>query len=70
MGRLMNWRAPALSVIMFLLFIGIWHAATLPTITQQTVDDEYAKARREAASTGQKSSFPTPADVGPRSGST
>ena len=68
MGRLMNWRAPALSVIMFLLFIGIWHAATLPTIAQQTVDDEYAKLVGKAASTGQKSSFPTPADVGAKIG--
>ena len=68
MGRLMNWRAPALSVIMFLLFIGIWHAATLPTIAQQTVDDEYAKLVGKAASTGQKSSFPTPADVGTKIG--
>ena len=60
----MNWRAPALSVILFLLFIGVWHAATLPTAAQQTVDDEYAKLVGKAASTGQKSSFPTPADVG------
>ncbi len=64
MGRLMNWRAPALSVIMFLLFVGAWHAATLPTTAKQTVDDEYAKLVGKAASTGQKSSFPTPGDVG------
>lgn len=64
MGRLINWRAPALSVILFLLFIGVWHAATLPIAAQQTVDDEYAKLVGKAASTGQKSSFPTPADVG------
>lgn len=64
MGRLMNWRAPALSVILFLLFIGVWHAATLPIAAQQTVNDEYAKLVGKAASTGQKSSFPTPADVG------
>ncbi|MDP1716680.1 MAG: nitrate ABC transporter, permease protein, partial [Burkholderiales bacterium] len=61
---LTSWRAPALSVLMFLLFIGAWHAATLPVVAQQTVDAEYAKLVGSAAATGQKSSFPTPADVG------
>ena len=65
MGRqLNNWRAPVLSVIIFVLFIGGWHAATLPTAARQTVDDEYARLVGKAAATGQKSGFPTPADVG------
>lgn len=64
MKRLMKWRAPALSLIMFLLFIGIWHAATLPTAAPQNVNDEYARLVGKAAATGQKSSFPAPADVG------
>ena len=64
MKRLTSWRAPALSVLIFLLFVGAWHAATLPTVTKQTVDDEYAKLVGAAAATGQKSSFPTPAAVG------
>ena len=64
MKRLMHWRAPALSLIMFLLFIGIWHAATLPTAAPQNINDEYARLVGKAAATGQKSSFPAPADVG------
>jgi nitrate/nitrite transport system permease protein len=64
MGRLTSWRAPALSVLIFLSFIGVWHAATLPTGAQQTVDDEYARLVGKAAATGQKSSFPTPGAVG------
>src|SRR5512143_3819539 len=63
MGRLGRWRAPALSILLFLLFIGIWHAATLPTVGQQTVNAEYAKLVGAAAATGQKSAFPAPADV-------
>jgi len=63
-SRLTGWRAPALSILLFLLFIGIWHAATLPTNARRTVDAEYAKLVGRAAATGQKSSFPTPADVG------
>lgn len=59
-----SWRAPVLSVLIFLLFIGAWHAATLPVAAKQTVDAEYAKLVGKAASTGQKSTFPTPADFG------
>ena len=58
------WRAPALSVLLFVLFVGAWHAATLPTASKQVVDPEYAKLVGAAAATGQKSAFPTPADVG------
>ena len=63
MGFLASWRAPALSVLIFLLFIGAWHAATLPSAAKQTVDDEYAKLVGAAAATGQKSAFPAPAEV-------
>ena len=56
------WRAPALSLLLLLLFVGVWHAATLPTVGPQTVDAEYAKLVGAAASTGQKSAFPAPAD--------
>ena len=58
-----TWRAPALSLLLFLLFVGVWHAATLPTVGQQTVDPEYAKLVGAAAATGQKTAFPTPADM-------
>jgi nitrate/nitrite transport system permease protein len=64
MNRLMNWRAPLLSLIIFLLGIGIWHALTLPKAAPQTVNAEYAALVGAAAATGQKSAFPTPADFG------
>ena len=64
MNAFTAWRAPALSLILFLAFIGAWHAATLPFASQQTVDAEYAKLVGTAAATGQKSAFPTPGDVG------
>jgi nitrate/nitrite transport system permease protein len=38
-----SWRAPALSLLIFLLFVAVWHAATLPTAGERTVDAEYAK---------------------------
>jgi nitrate/nitrite transport system permease protein len=59
-----NWRAPVLTLLIFLLFIGGWQVSTLPTKAAQTVNDEYAKLVGAAAATGQKSMFPTPADVG------
>lgn len=60
----MNWHAPILSLIVFLLGIGVWHALTLPTVAPQKVTDEYAALVGAAAATGQKSAFPTPADFG------
>ncbi|OGA47577.1 MAG: nitrate ABC transporter, permease protein [Betaproteobacteria bacterium RIFCSPLOWO2_12_FULL_62_58] len=57
------WRASALSMLLFLLFIGVWHAATLPTVAPQSVDSEYARLVGAAAASGQKSAFPAPADV-------
>jgi nitrate/nitrite transport system permease protein len=59
-----SWRAPALSLFMFLLLVALWHAATLPTAGERTVDAEYAKLVGAAAATGQKTAFPTPAEVG------
>ncbi|MDP1537048.1 MAG: nitrate ABC transporter permease [Burkholderiales bacterium] len=64
MNRLLGWRAPVLSLIVFLLMIGVWHALTLPKAAQQTVNSEYAALVGAEAATGQKSAFPTPADVG------
>ncbi len=64
MNRLSHWRAPLLSLIVLLLLIGIWHALTLPTTSKQTVNAEYAALVGAAAATGQKSTFPTPADFG------
>ncbi len=65
MSRMMGWRAPALSLIVFLLLIGVWHALTLPkSFAPQTVGSEYAALVGAEASTGQKSAFPSPGDVG------
>jgi nitrate/nitrite transport system permease protein len=64
MGRASGWAAPALSVLLLLLFLGVWHAVTLPTAGQQVVDAEYAKLVGAAAATGQKTAFPSPADLG------
>lgn len=64
MNRLLSWRAPLLSLIVFLLLIGVWHALTLPRSAPQTVNTEYAALVGTEASTGQKSAFPSPGDVG------
>jgi nitrate/nitrite transport system permease protein len=64
MNRLLSWRAPLLSLIVFLLLIGVWHALTLPKSAPQTVNSEYAALVGAEASTGQKSAFPSPGDVG------
>jgi nitrate/nitrite transport system permease protein len=45
------------------MFLLTWQLATLPTARTQTVDSEYAKLVGAAASTGQKSAMPSPADV-------
>ena len=64
MKSLNAWGAPLLSIVLLLVFLGIWHAATRPDVGTQVVTDEYAALVGSAAATGQKSSLPTPADVG------
>ncbi len=64
MKQLLNWRAPAISLLVFLLFIGIWHALTLPKVVPVTASTEYSQLLGAAAASGQKSPFPSPADVG------
>ncbi len=59
-----DWRALLLSVVILALLLGIWHVGTLPKAGEQTVDAEYAKLVGASAATGQKSTLPTPADVG------
>ncbi|OGA25438.1 MAG: nitrate ABC transporter, permease protein [Betaproteobacteria bacterium RIFCSPLOWO2_02_FULL_67_26] len=58
------WGAPLLSVALLLAFLAIWHAATRPETGTRVVDAEYAKLVGAEAATGQKSAFPTPAEVG------
>ena len=56
-------RAALLSIALFALFIMAWQLGTQPLGGAQTVDSEYAKLVGAAASTGQKSAMPSPADV-------
>ena len=56
--------AALLSLLMFALFIAIWHGATMPSSGGgQAADSEYAKMLGSAAASGQKSAMPTPKDV-------
>ena len=57
-------RALTLSALILVVFLGIWQIATMPTTGTQVVDDDYAKLVGASAANGQKSTFPTPADVG------
>ena len=57
-------RALIVSVLILGVFLAAWQIGTMPFTSTQTVDDEYAKLVGSAASTGQKSAFPTPSDVG------
>jgi nitrate/nitrite transport system permease protein len=58
------WGAPLLSLLILLLFLGVWHAGTAPETGRQVVNDEYAKLVGKAAASGQKSALPTPGEVG------
>lgn len=62
--KLSAWASPLLSLVILLVFLGLWHAGTMPSTSKQVVTDEYAKLVGGAAATGQKSTLPTPADVG------
>jgi len=57
-------KSALLSALLFTVFIAVWHVATLPTSGTQKVDSEYAKLVGAEAASGQKSAFPTPAEVG------
>jgi nitrate/nitrite transport system permease protein len=63
-ARNWNWRASLLSVVLLLLFLGIWHVATLPGAARQNVDPEYARLVGAQAASGQKSALPGPGEVG------
>jgi nitrate/nitrite transport system permease protein len=56
--------AAVLSALVLAIGLGAWHLATLPKAGARVVDPEYAKLVGAEASSGQKSAFPTPADVG------
>lgn len=59
-----NFRSIILTLLILVIFISAWHIASMPSKSTQVVDDEYAKLVGGAASTGQKSAFPTPMEVG------
>ncbi len=59
-----RFRSFLLSVLILGVFLVIWQIASMPSTGTQVVDDEYAKLVGSAAATGQKSSFPTPIEVG------
>ncbi len=64
MKNIEYWGAPLLTMMVLLVFLGIWHAATRTEARADIVSDEYAKLVGGAAATGQKSALPGPAEVG------
>ena len=63
MVSLLGLRAAVLSLLLFGLFIGVWHLATAGSGTTVIMDPEYAKLVGASASQG-KSAMPGPAEVG------
>src|SRR6059058_3651018 len=59
----MTWRAALVSLLLFGLFIAVWHLAITGSGPAATMDPEYAKLVGATASQG-KSAMPGPADVG------
>ncbi|HEX4828332.1 MAG TPA: nitrate ABC transporter permease [Xanthobacteraceae bacterium] len=59
----MTWRAALVSLLLFGLFVGVWHLATMGSGPAATMDPEYAKLVGATASQG-KSAMPSPAEVG------
>ena len=59
----MTLRAAVVSLLLFGLFIGVWHLATMGGGPAVTMDPEYAKLVGATASQG-KSAMPGPVDVG------
>lgn len=56
-------RALLLSVVLFVLFVAVWHVATTEQAGEVTVDPEYAALVGDAAATGGSSSLPGPGEV-------
>jgi nitrate/nitrite transport system permease protein len=67
MPRTANIRAFLLSALILAAFLALWQIAATPSAgTGAAVDPEYAKLVGAAAAAGQKTPFPTPAEVGAR----
>jgi nitrate/nitrite transport system permease protein len=56
------WRAAALSLLFFLILLGIWHFATLPKERVSAANDEYARLMGQGAK--KTEGLPTPAQIG------
>jgi nitrate/nitrite transport system permease protein len=56
-------RAALVSLILFVVFVAVWHLATLPKGDAAAMSPEYAKLMGATATQG-KSAMPTPLDVG------
>ncbi len=63
MSSYLRLRAAVVSLLLFGLFIGVWHLATAATGRSVNMDPEYAKLVGATASQG-KSAMPGPAEVG------
>ena len=57
-------RATALSALLLAALLFAWHLATRPSVGTAALDPEYALLVGASASTGGKSVFPSPAEVG------
>src|SRR5947209_6860202 len=62
MGSLLGLRAAVVSLLLFGLFVGVWHLATSGAGSPANTDPEYAKLVGATASQG-KSAMPGPAEV-------
>ena len=63
MGRLLGLRAAVVSLLLFGIFVGVWHLATTGSGPAAKMDPEYAKLDGATASQG-NSAMPGPAEVG------
>ncbi len=66
--RSLTLRSGLLSAVLFVFFVGLWQIASMSGggAGGPAVDPEYAKLVGAAAATGQKTPFPSPAEVGIR----
>ena len=62
MSRIDRIRSALLSALLFLVFVAVWHAATLPKEQAASADSEYAKLMGKGAK--KSDGFPTPAQMG------
>ena len=59
----LSWRASIVSILIFAVFLALWHMSTRGTGIQADMDPEYAKLMGQVATQG-KSAMPGPLEVG------